>query len=147
MKEMYNIRPRQFEELIAEILAGSGWEVQLTPPSKDGGCDILAISKDLETGLKSSWIIECKKYSAERKVGVGIARALYGTKLRLDVSNALLATTSFFTKGVRELSGSKYLLELRDYEGVLEWINEYRPNPNGKLYIKENRLDIAKWNE
>ena len=33
---------------------------------------------------------------------------------------------------------SRYDLELRDYEGILEWINEYRPNPDGKLYIKDN---------
>ena len=30
--------------------------------------------------------------------------------------------------------------ELRDYEGILDWINEYKPNPDGKLYIRENKL-------
>ena len=34
------------------------------------------------------------------------------------------------------------LIELRDYEGILEWINEYRSNPDGKLYIKDNRLTL-----
>ena len=26
---------------------------------------------------------------------------------------------------------------MKEYEGILEWINEYRPNPDGKLYIAD----------
>lgn len=137
--ELYNVRPRQFEELIAEVLASYGWDVHLTPSSKDGGYDIFAISKDI-AGVRSSWVIECKKYARERKVGVDIARALYGTDAVHDGANALLATTSFFTQGVMEYKASRYNLELRDYHGVLEWINEYRPNPDGRLYVKDAQL-------
>ncbi len=139
-KAMYEIRPRQFEELIAEILASYGWEVKLTPPIKDGGYDIFAISKEIKTGLQTSWIIECKKYASENKVGVDIVRALYGVKANLNVANALLATTSYFTKGVQDFKASRYDIELKDYGDIIEWINQYRPNPNGKLYIKENKL-------
>jgi len=56
-KALYKIKPRQFEELIAEILASYGWQIQLTPPVKDGGYDIFAISKDIVSGVKTSWII------------------------------------------------------------------------------------------
>ncbi|MGB2823662.1 MAG: restriction endonuclease [Phycisphaerae bacterium] len=138
-RALYRIGPRQFEELIAEILASYGWRVQLTPASKDGGYDLFAISKDA-SGLETSWIIECKKYKPENKVGVDIARALYGVKTDLSVSTALLATTSDFTRGVKAYKASHYDLELRDYEGILEWINTYRPNPDGRLYIKDDRL-------
>lgn len=137
---LYQIRPRQFEELIAEILASYNWDVQLTPPVKDGGYDIFAISKDIQPGLKSSWIIECKKYGPEKKVGVDIVRAVYGIKSNLKVANALLATTSYFTKGAKAFKASRYDIELKDYRDILEWINQYRPNPNGKLYIKDNKL-------
>lgn len=142
-KALNNIQPRQFEELIAEILLSFGWEVQLTPPTKDGGYDIFAISKDT-AGVKTSWIIECKRYAQERKVGVEIARSLYGVKLDLRVANAMLATTSRFTKGVQDFKASRYDFELRDYEGILEWINSYRPNPEGKLYIENNNLKVFK---
>jgi len=137
---LYQIMPRQFEELIAEILASYGWQVQLTPPIKDGGYDIFAISKNIEPGLTSSWIVECKKYRPENKVGVDIVRALYGVKSDLRVANALLATTSHFTKGARDFKASRYDIALRDYEAILEWINDYRPNSNGRLYIKDNKL-------
>lgn len=136
---LYSIRPRQFEEIIAEILKTYGWEVHLTPATRDGGYDLFAISKDI-SGITSSWIIECKKYARTRKVGVEIARAVYGVKTDLRVSGAMLATTSRFTRGVYDFKSSKYDFELRDYEGVLEWINEYRPNKNGRILVREGRL-------
>jgi HJR/Mrr/RecB family endonuclease len=142
-RELDEIRPRQFEELIAEILASFGWEVRLTPPTKDGGYDIYAITKDV-SGKRIPWLIECKKYARQQRVGVDVVRCLYGTKLLLgkDEANLMLATTSHFTKGVHDFKASRYDLHLRDYEGILEWINEYKPNPNGRLYIKEHRLIV-----
>lgn len=139
---LYNIRPRQFEELIAEILASYGWDVGLTPETKDGGYDIFAISKDEKADVQTSWIIECKKYAPKKKVGVEIVRGLYCIKGEIRASNALLATTSHFTKGVKDFKASRYDLELKDFEGVIDWINTYRPNPNGKLYIKDNKLIV-----
>lgn len=141
-KVLYEIKPRQFEKLIAEILSSYGWQVQLTPAIKDGGYDIFAISKDIEADVETSWIIECKKYAPKNKVGVDIVRALYGIKSNLKVANALLATTSYFTKGAKAFKASRYDVELKDYHNILEWINQYRPNPNGKLYIKDNRLIV-----
>lgn len=139
---LYQIRPRQFEVLVAEILSSYDWEVQLTPVAKDGGYDIFAISKERPHGVKTSWIIECKKYARENKVGVAIVRQLYAVKSNLKVANALLATTSFFTKGAIQFKASRYDIELKDYPGLLEWINEYSPNPEGKLYLKKDRLII-----
>ena len=139
-KELHNIRPRQFEELIAELLAGYGWEVKLTPATKDGGYDIFGISRD-DAGTETAWLIECKKYAPQNKVGVDIARALYGSKTTLGSDcSVMLATTSHFTKGVKDFKASRYDLHLSDYEGVLEWINEYRPNPDGEIYVKNNKL-------
>ncbi len=141
-EELLKIRPRQFEEIVAEILAGHGWQVQLTPESKDGGYDIFATSRDV-AGVTSAWIIECKKYAPTNKVGVEVVRGLYGTQPMLQQGvNALLATTSHFTKGAYEYEASRYDLALKDYEGVLEWINAYKPHPDGKLYIRENRLHL-----
>ena len=138
---MYNIKPRQFEELIAEILSSYGWEVQLTPPTKDGGYDIFAVSKDV-SGIQSSWIVECKKYKQSNKVGVDSVRSLYGAAGDLEYRNIamMLATTSSFTSGARKYASSKYNFELRDYESILEWINEYKPHPDGKLHMKDTKL-------
>lgn len=140
-EEIHKIEPRQFEELIAELLASFGWEVGITPATKDGGYDIFAISKDV-AGLTSSWVVECKKYSARNKVEVSIARELYTVKNEIKVANALLATTSSFTRGVIDFAASRYDFHLKDLEGILEWINTYRPHQGGRLYLKNNRIYI-----
>ena len=118
---IFKISSRQFEELIADILKNFGWDVELTAATKDGGYDIFAISKDL-SGMKSSWIIECKKYRRDRKVGIEAARSLYSVKNEMKVSNAIIATTSTFTKGVHDFSASRYDFSLRDYDGIMEWL-------------------------
>lgn len=123
--EMYNIRPRQFEELIAEILSSFGWAVELTPETRDGGYDLFAICKDI-SGVTSKWIIECKKYAATRKVGVDVVRSLYGVKRVQRGANALLATTSFFSNDAINYKAERYDLALRDFIGVMEWINQYK---------------------
>lgn len=145
-RALYDIQPRQFEELVAEILASFGWEVQLTPQTRDGGYDIFAISKDV-SGCHTSWLIECKKYRAENKVGVEYARALYGVKADLRVANAMLATTSDFTNGTRQFKASRYDFDLRNYSDILEWINSYKAHPGGRLYIKDNRILIGDGHE
>lgn len=138
-KALYEIKPRQFEELIAEILASYGWQVDLTPSTRDGGYDIYAISP-VHRKETTSWIIECKKNAHDRKVGVDIVRALYGLRMDLQIANAMLATTSYFSRDAHAYKASRYDLKLKDYGNILEWINQYRPNPEGTLYIKNNRL-------
>ncbi len=137
--QLYKIHWRTFEELIAEILSSFGWQVELTAPTKDNGYDIFAIYKD-DSGIRHNWIVECKKYDKENKVGVEVVRSLYGVKTDLRVGNALLATTSFFTKGVADFQASHYDFETKDFNGIVDWLNNYKLNPGGKLYIENNKL-------
>lgn len=120
--ELHQIRPRQFEELICEILSRLGWRIELTPASRDGGYDIVGFSGSAG-GLSSSWLIECKKYGLENKVGVGVVRALCGVKEQVKVANAMIVTTSTFTSGALEMGTSRWDLSLRDHENVLAWVS------------------------
>ena len=79
-------------------------------------------------------------YAPENKVGVNIVRALYGVKSNRKVANALLATSSYYTKGAKDFKASRYDIEMKDYNDILEWIKQYKPNPDGKLYLKDNGL-------
>ena len=121
--ELQSITPRQFEELICNILTRFGWDVQLTSATKDGGFDIFGFSGAVG-GVKSHWIIECKKYSTDNKVGVNIVRSLCGVKEQIKSANAMIVTTSTFTRGALSLAKSRWDLSLRDYENVLEWTRE-----------------------
>jgi restriction system protein len=45
-RALYALSPRQYEEVVAELLARRGYSVELAPISRDGGCDIYAAKKD-----------------------------------------------------------------------------------------------------
>jgi hypothetical protein len=119
-RELLQLSPRQFEELIADIWKRFGYDVELTAQTRDGGRDIVAI-KQAEANLRV--LIECKRYDRRRKVGVGIVRELYGVKVDEGASKAILATTSTFSLDAKDFF-AKHLWELepRDYDGIVDWI-------------------------
>lgn len=140
--ELHSLRPRQFEELIAEILASYGWQVELSPETRDGGYDIFGVHKDV-AGVAHTWVIECKKYAPERKVGVDIVRGLYGITHVQEGANALLATTSDFSRDAWQYKASRYNLDFKNYKAILGWLNAYKPSPDGRLYLRDNRLVVG----
>ena len=116
--------------------------MQLTPTTKDGGYDIFAISRD-RSGLESPWLVECKKYRPDRPVGVEIVRSFWAVKTSSRVANGLIVTSSSFTRGAREFTAQGYDLALRDFKIVIDWINSYRPHPEGRLYLNDKQLMIG----
>jgi hypothetical protein len=118
--------PFLFEEVIAELLAGFGWEVNVTPPSRDGGYDILGVTTD-PSGLQTSWVVECKRYGPGRKVGVEVARQILGVKTHIGVPNAVLVTTAAFSRDVQDLSSARQDLHLIDFETLADWLGDYSP--------------------
>ncbi len=126
------LEPRQFEEVTAEIFRDKGFEVELTKRTRDGGKDVIAFHKD-QLGIQTKYIIECKHYSDNNKVGVDIVRALYGVKNSRSGGNVgIIVTTSTFTSGAREFieneSTTNLDLTLADKDQLLEWLKGYRKN-------------------
>lgn len=123
--EIFALTPREFEELIAELLSRMGLEVQLTPESRDGGRDILATMPTAVGQLLA--IVECKKYSPDRPVGVDIVeRMLYTIREKDRASIGMIATTSRFTKGAsRAAENYQWQILLRDYGHLQGWLREH----------------------
>ena len=120
---MKELSPRQFEELICEIVIGLGWKAKLTSQTADGGYDIVALDHH---GLRNKYLIECKRYT-ERPVGIVPVRALLGVTTHEEATKGILVTTSSFTKGARELfEEHEWRLEGRDFQGLLEWLELYQ---------------------
>ena len=118
---MRELQPRSFEELIAELFARRGFTVKLTPPTRDGGVDIYAVEH--HTLGESLYVIECKRYKAQRRVGVEPVRGLYAVTEAKRATRGILVTTSSFTDAaIAFASPLEYRLTLRDYEAVCEWI-------------------------
>src|SRR5688572_23725094 len=115
------LSPREFEELVASILEALGWQVSLTQATRDGGFDILAIQRPAP-GLEASWLIECKKYAPDKRVGVEIIRQLYGVRDYLAIANAAVVTTATFTKESLEFARQRTAIKLIDRTILLTWI-------------------------
>lgn len=111
---VYSLTPREFEEITATLFERLGYKVELTPQSKDGGRDLYVARND-EIG-KFMYYVECKKYSPEYPIGVGLVRQLYGTIEADKVTAGIMLSTSRFTKAAREFECNvQFRLSLRDY--------------------------------
>lgn len=122
---LFNITPRQFEELIAELFHSFGFEVELTKATRDGGRDIIAVNETLD--IKTKYLIECKRYSPNNKVSVSIVQRLYGVKMSEAANKGILVTTSSYTRDAREFA-SKHVwdLDLKAYDDIIGWVRKYK---------------------
>lgn len=118
---MYGMQPRQFEELVAELLVRQGMEVELTPQTRDGGRDIIAqANMPIGTHL---YLVECKRHARHRLIDVGIVRSLYGVVEAERATGGIVCTTSFFTGPAQDFCRDvKYRLSLKDYDHLRGWL-------------------------
>lgn len=124
-KALHDLTPRKFEELIASIMKDFGFDVELTKATRDGGRDIIAYLKNAVTSYLT--YIECKRYSQDNKVGVGIIRQVTGVHHLRKANKSMIVTTSFFTKdAVKESRLIENALDLKDYNDIKKWLERYR---------------------
>lgn len=125
-EQLQEMSDRKFEEFVAEMLNRDGFEVHLTPQTRDGGFDVLAMRR-LEALGELLFLVECKRYKRSRKVGVEIVRSLYGVVCEKRANAGLVVTTSTFSKPAiektREIGAQ---MALKDYNGILEWMKRLR---------------------
>jgi len=124
---IYSLNPRKFEEVVTFLFEKRGWEVRLTPPSRDGGFDFFA---ELKKTLSSFLVLgECKRYSRDRKVGVEIVRGLHSVTETNKAHQGIVITSSFFTAGAIEYQrvlGPK--MGLKDYDDLVDWLQTIQSN-------------------
>ena len=119
------LTPRQFEEVVAAVLANHGFTVEVTSKTRDGGYDIVAVS---HSSLPNEVVlVEVKHFAPGRPVEVGIVRALYGVKHLHKASRALLVTSSYVsTYAKREFQRVMPLeLDLVERPTFLSWCESY----------------------
>ena len=123
-KLAWELPPRKFEEIVAEILSNEGYEVELTSASRDGGFDICAARQG---GLgKFLFLVECKRYVPPNKVGVEIVRSLHGVVQANRANAGAIVSTSYFTAGAKDFQRKmQYQLHLHDYLTLQRWINDF----------------------
>ena len=87
-----SLSPREFEQLIADLVHRMGFAARLTKPTSDGGIDVVASSRHPLTG--GTFVLQCKRYGPENPVGVQLVRELMGVVDRERATRGVLITTS-----------------------------------------------------
>jgi len=118
-RNLIDLHWREFEDLLAEILEKSGWNIRPMGYTKDGGIDIVAVRK-IEPGIPIEMMVQCKRNKPKRPVGLSIIREVWSVKLEKQFHQAMIATTSYFTKGARQ-KAYEWNLDLRDYDAIFNW--------------------------
>lgn len=123
-EKLYDLNPRKFEELIASILKDLGFDVELTKATRDGGRDIIAsIRTKISTFLT---YVECKRYSPDNKIDVGLIREVIGVHSIHKPAKSIIVTTSFFTKdAIKEAKTFENQLDLKDFNDIKLWLQNY----------------------
>lgn len=121
-KIVFNFSPREFEEMVCELLNKQGYHVKLTKQTRDGGKDIIIVQKSI---LGEFCIyVECKKYDTSRPISVGLVRELYGTIMHDNATAGMIITTSYFTKDAQEYTEQiKHRMTLKDYNDLVQELN------------------------
>jgi HJR/Mrr/RecB family endonuclease/DNA-binding transcriptional regulator/RsmH inhibitor MraZ len=125
-ESVFEVRPRIFEIIISEVMKSCGFEVELTAQTRDGGVDLIAVHRDA-FGISTRYVVECKRWSAERRVSIDLVRALYGAKEIYKADHAIYVTTASFTRDTWSLSRTGQLrnVTLVDFEKLKEWFELY----------------------
>ncbi|HYJ85994.1 MAG TPA: restriction endonuclease [Pyrinomonadaceae bacterium] len=121
-KALSEIRPRQLEELIAELLRDHGMAIHITPQTRDGGRDVIARG-EFVPGEPMILAVEVKQ-----KPVVGIQDLYNSLKANEDYPALLLATSGRFSAGViqeKKRRRNELRLILKDGVALSQWIAMY----------------------
>lgn len=123
-EKLYELSPRRFEELVASILKDMGFDVELTQATRDGGRDIIAYVKNAVCSYLTH--IECKRYAADNKVGVGIIREVIGVHHIRKATKSIIVTTSYFSSdAIKEAEIMENQLDLKNFTDIKTWLQRY----------------------
>lgn len=124
-RALYQLTSRKFEEVMAEIYNRLGYKVKLTKQTRDGGKDIILRKPDILGDF--IYYVECKKYAPSNPIGVGIVREFSGVINMDKVNGGIIATTSYFSEGAREMIMNYNLgfqIQMHDYDKIRELLNQ-----------------------
>jgi restriction system protein len=97
---LLKLSPTEFEHLVRELFVAMGAEAWTTIPSKDGGVDAVATSKNLFFG--GVCLIQAKRWTG--LVGLESVHALTGVMADHNATTGVLVTTSWFGRASEQFA-------------------------------------------
>lgn len=132
-QQLQNLDWFNIEKVIAELFENFGFNVTLTPPSKDGGKDI--ILECYEDESKKTFIVEIKHWKAGNRVGKSIVTDFLKVVLNEKRDRGLILSSSGYTKNslefVAEIDKSK--VALGNHSKIISLCNAYERVKDGLL--------------
>lgn len=120
---------RQFEFLVGEFFRRHGYDVNVTPPSGDGGIDVRAVRKDGATGPELV-LIQAKRLADHRQVGIETVKALWSDIDEAKATRGLIATTSTLAAGARAYCEARqYRLTAAERPALEQWLKALATHP------------------
>jgi restriction system protein len=111
---LMDLKPFEFETLVANLFQQMGIESKLTRSSRDGGVDVVGFDKRPVLGGKV--VIQAKRY--RHTVGVSAVRDLFGTMTHEGANKGILVATSGYGPDAYDFCRDKPI-ELIDGGGLL----------------------------
>ena len=99
------VRWFEFERDVRRLMLALGFDVEHVAASRRGdrGVDVYATKRPGD--VEESWVIQCKCWSAQRKVGPSVIRELIGALAPYPAgTRGMVVTTSSFTSAAKELA-------------------------------------------
>ena len=131
-----------FEHLVAEFLKQRGFDdVRLVGRDQRTSADIYAVERVNSIGISGKYFVEVKRH--RRRVGIEVINGVYGA---MDLERAkygwnvalIVSVVGFkeFRKDTR-INLEKMGVYLKDERDLRKWLQEYRPNNNGQLWLPD----------
>lgn len=102
-EKRYNVNPRLFEELVADVYSDFGYQAICTGYSNDGGIDVVLVKDDLTVG------IQVKR--SKNKIKLEQLRSLLGALMIKGYKAGMFVCTSDFQRGVYTMA-ERFSIEL-----------------------------------
>ena len=116
LDHLKEIDPYEFEEFVAKVWNGMGYETKVTQGAQDRGIDVVAEKAEPYNKKK---LIQAKRKGDGNKVSAPTVRKCSGLKHDNDVDEVLVVTTTSFTSQAHE-EADKYNVKLIDGKKLLQ---------------------------
>lgn len=137
---LMNLEWRDLERTIHEIFNEIGFKASLTPPSKDGGKDII-LECEID-GIQKSYIVEIKHWRSQQKVGQKAIKEFTKVIINEKREKGLYLSTYGYTQNYYECltKTERNIIGFGEKEKIIELCNTYEKIKNG-LYLPMNSLE------
>lgn len=145
-KQLLNMPPQKFEELIRLLLEQMGFEeTETTPYRNDKGVDVRGVLRSNPLSVVKV-AIQAKRWT--KNVGAGVVRDLRGSLKVADAEQGLIITPSDFSSGAKEEAQStgKTPIRLIDGNQLVDLLIQYNVGVKKEEYTVPT-IDSEYWTE